>query len=684
MTKIKIRNKVTDFLYVLVVLNFSINLVRAQEIIWANKIVKSTIDFEYEGNHSAHIIGMPVLYQGLMNGDIDMATEGYLMFYDERNKKNKIKVGFQKPVKAEQIIMGGVFNQGSIEEVNIFYKGKKEDVYKMVRGSMSKFHNFNVFFEPRMVDAIELVIDHRKINNWNILRGIGLLTTTRLMDLKPNIFAEDEFFNKELVQLGDPSDSCMVFYPRLTPDEKSIYYVKECFNVDDQDIWIAEQDKNGQYTTTYKAPYPLNNEGHNFVASIGANGKFLVLGNTYNTDGSHSGDGVSIAHKGPDGKWQTPVTITIPGWANSHEHSNYFVTSSEDVMLMAFEDTGSVGSADLYVSLQNKVTKQWSIPINLGKTLNTPFVEDYPFLSADGKTLFFASNGYLGFGGLDIYVTKRLDDTWKNWSKPQNLGPLINTKFDEFGLYMTASTKHAFYCTFNEFLTTSRPKIDIYKINVPPTLQLEQKVNLKAMAFGISDLFPVKATVDILNERGDLLSSMVTNPDSGYFEYSFVKGRNYIINIQAEGHYPLTEVISYNEKDTTKYDRKKFQILPLPDFHKPFKISGKIFDDQLVNKIQPEAGQRLDSLSLLLVTNPDIAIGIEAFLKINDEKPIKKVKNQNPQEQLFVNKMKTLKSYLQSKGVQSNRVHIRLHELNQEESKIYEEGLLITFLDADN
>ena len=70
---------------------------------------------------------------------------------------------------------------------------------------------------------------------------------------------------------------------------------------------------------------------------------------------------------------------------------------------------------------------RWSEPLNIGSNVNTAADESAPFLAADDKTLYFSSNGYPGYGGHDIYVTTRLDDTWLNWTDPQNMGPDINT-----------------------------------------------------------------------------------------------------------------------------------------------------------------------------------------------------------------------------------------------------------------
>ena len=90
------------------------------------------------------------------------------------------------------------------------------------------------------------------------------------------------------------------------------------------------------------------------------------------------------------------------------------------------------GEEDLYVTTRDSVG-HWSRPINLGTTINTKGFEISPFLSADKKRLFFASNGHPGFGDADIFFSERLYDSWEVWSAPRNLGENLNSKgFDAF------------------------------------------------------------------------------------------------------------------------------------------------------------------------------------------------------------------------------------------------------------
>ena len=98
----------------------------------------------------------------------------------------------------------------------------------------------------------------------------------------------------------------------------------------------------------------------------------------------------------------------------------------QKTLIHAIEMNDSKGDQDLYVSFR-KVDGSWSRPKNLGSTINTIKAENSPFLASDGVTLYFSTNGRPGYGKNDIFMSRRLDDSWVNWSEPENLGPSINT-----------------------------------------------------------------------------------------------------------------------------------------------------------------------------------------------------------------------------------------------------------------
>src|SRR5690606_137833 len=129
--------------------------------------------------------------------------------------------------------------------------------------------------------------------------------------------------------------------------------------------------------------------------------------------------------------WTRPQLITIPG-VGTRNFLGVYVSPDFDVMLFSMHGEDSHGEEDLYFSVKDE-SGQWTPPKNMGSTLNTTGFEISPFLSADKKRLYFASNGHGGEGDADIFYSERLYDSWETWSVPVNLGKAVNSsKFDAY------------------------------------------------------------------------------------------------------------------------------------------------------------------------------------------------------------------------------------------------------------
>jgi outer membrane protein OmpA-like peptidoglycan-associated protein len=223
--------------------------------------------------------------------------------------------------------------------------------------------------------------------------------------------------------------------PRISPDGKSLYFfrVNHPKNYSHtRDIWVSHYiDADTAWGEAEHLKFPLNNYGDNSVHSISPDGKTLLLHNVYLKNGLTK-NGVSISHYNESKeKWGKPEEIKIKGYHNDQVCSFYLCTDQK-TMILAIHGKETFGEQDLYVIFKDE-NEKWSKPLNMGPVLNTPKSEATAFMFTDGETLYYSSNGLPNtLGGYDIYKTTRLDSTWTNWSKPVNMGSPWNTKDDEF------------------------------------------------------------------------------------------------------------------------------------------------------------------------------------------------------------------------------------------------------------
>jgi len=203
------------------------------------------------------------------------------------------------------------------------------------------------------------------------------------------------------------------------------------------DIWLSIFDQRSKrWGTPTNQLQKWNDKRNNFIIGINPNEKIIYQNNSKNPE-----KGIKFV-KNLNNYWTKTENISLPGIPNSG-YQGMYVSPDYSVILIAMKPTDSFGKEDLYVITKNS-EGDWTRPINFGSTINTSESEISPFLSADTKTLFFASKGHGGYGDMDIFMSERLYNSWTVWSKPENLGDKINSSaFD--GYYREYGDSLAFF-----------------------------------------------------------------------------------------------------------------------------------------------------------------------------------------------------------------------------------------------
>lgn len=213
--------------------------------------------------------------------------------------------------------------------------------------------------------------------------------------------------------------------PLLSPDGKTLFFTRlmHSGNVGGKysgnDIWKSE--RNGVNWKQADNSLPFNDKGNNVIVGVGRDGKAIYLMQTTPT---RPVKGIYFS-KFLNNRWTDPELVPIEG-IDHEDFVGFHVSSDFDVIFISMKGRDSRGEEDLYVCIKTP-DGQWLPPRNLGSTINTSGFEISPFLSADKKRLYFASNGHKGFGDADIFYSDRLYDSWEAWSLPKNLGEEINT-----------------------------------------------------------------------------------------------------------------------------------------------------------------------------------------------------------------------------------------------------------------
>lgn len=277
------------------------------------------------------------------------------------------------------------------------------------------------------------------------LLSFGLLLTVILSNTvtaqKNTISEQDKLCKIRLPEIINAHRPTIL--PVLSPDGKRLYFDrKENINnignyKDPDDIWYSDR-KNGYWSEPQNAEIPINSRGSDVLFSITPDGKRALLYGAYPNSEGKLDTGFAIAQWNGL-RWSKPVPLKIKNFYNKNFSFYGNLSAHETVLLLSLERKDSRGDLDIYVSFLNEFTNEWSEPINLGDGINSKYLELSPYLSKDGKTLYFASDREGGFGGDDLYISRRLDESWTKWSKPENLGSGINTHRSENSISLTAT-----------------------------------------------------------------------------------------------------------------------------------------------------------------------------------------------------------------------------------------------------
>lgn len=231
--------------------------------------------------------------------------------------------------------------------------------------------------------------------------------------------------------------------------------------------------------------------------------------------------------------WTSPITM------GDHINSNYLettasITPDNKVIYFASNRPGGYGGLDIYKVEKNN--GKWGYAKNLGPEVNTPFDEDAPFIHPDMKTLFFASDGHNSMGGKDIFKTTLVKG---HWSLPQNMGFPINTTTDDNYFTLTADGSKGYISSDR---LGGEGGQDIYSFDMPEEAANIPLTLVKGRILDEETGKPVPTKIKIIDNSSSKKIDFVynPNPETGNYLIIFPPGKNYDMIIESEKYMPYT------------------------------------------------------------------------------------------------------------------------------------------------
>lgn len=575
----------------------------------------------------------------------------------KNSKKDEwLELGFQNPIAIRQVAIAENYNVGAISEIWAYdTTGNKHLLYKKqkVNSMTQKSRMFRVILEKKTaykVNSIKVILKMQDFKDWYQIDAIGISTYSKPIKAQINLAKGMAFTKIEKLSSSINSDYDEIL-PVISPDGKTLFFdrknhpqnaISKVSKIPNDDIWFSEFDGK-KWSSAQRFSEPLNNGNHNFVCSVSPDGQTVLLGNVYKKNGEIQG-GVSISQRISKDNWAFPKEVVIDNYYNKNTYSEFFLASNQKILLLAIEREGGRGSRDIYVCFL-KGNGTWTSPKNLGKNINTVEREITPFLAADGKTLYFASSGYSGYGSCDMFVSQRLDDTWQNWSEPLNLGSDLNSKDWDAAYTLDAAGEYAYFTSYK-----NGKNADIFRAKLPKEVRPEPVVLIYGKVYN-SETKKVIAS----NIKYELMSSAKevgkAQSDSITGEYQIVLplGENYGFWAGSEGFLSLNEHIDLSKNTQYQEIERNLYLTPIK-IGKSIRLNNVFFEQSKADLLK-ESYPELDRIYQFLNQNLSLGILLEGHTDIEG----------SPAQNMRLSFMRVhaIEKYLLSKNIPKNSIQIK-------------------------
>ena len=309
-----------------------------------------------------------------------------------------------------------------------------------------------------------------------------------------------------------------------------------------QEVWTSQR-VDGVWQAPISNFDGINDLGNNAVIGVSEDGNRVYVFNSMQSRRKLS-RGLAFIEKEENGSWGNLEKLDVEGLEVGEGYYSFYMNPEESVLMISMAPSDTTLDEDLFVSLKEE-DGTWAAPIHLGSQINTKNYEVSPFIAEDKKSLYFSSNGHGGFGASDIFVSYRLDDTWANWTEPQNLGSDINSI--GFDAYFTITNQKEVYFSSNRdqqfsdlYYTTITQQLAYNAENSDEETERAEEGSTPKMEKLVAGEFTLKGIpvesvqLEIVDEEGVVIDE-VTTDSQGQFSYSKLDPEKvYVVRIAEE------------------------------------------------------------------------------------------------------------------------------------------------------
>ncbi len=499
-----------------------------------------------------------------------------------------------------------------------------------------------------------------------IIRLLAALAASFLLPASPflrSAHAQSGFVKLPL-SINTPDQSELL--PVITADGKTLYFTRTRMGMDSTqvfDIWRSRIRNDSIFSKPEFVGGNLASSYGIAVTSVSPDNNTLYLVGKLERDAPPD-ERLFVCHKLLGG-WSIPEPIKIPNLHLRGIYTDYSFGPDQRTLIMALDRDSSLGDRDLYVSffqsprlsragagsIAHDAGGSWSTPLWLGPEINSRYTEMTPYLASDNKTLYFSSDRPGGIGIVDVYRSERLDDTWRHWSKPEDLGHTVNRPGRTTFYTEDAAGKYGYLCWR---LTEGDPSA-IYRVKVSQE-QGASPAMLVALIHGIvmdSHGKPLAAEVRYerltdtsANKAEDIAGDARSDPVTGAYQLTLPAGARYALHAEREGYFPTSENIDLSHLKSYEEIARNLKLNRIQS-GAAITLHNVFFETDKADLL-PASFEELDRVKQLLTDHPEFKLQIAGFTDSTGTKA-HNLKLSKDRAEAVVN-------YLNGHGIAANRL----------------------------
>ena len=451
------------------------------------------------------------------------------------------------------------------------------------------------------------------------------------------------------------------YFPSITADDSTFLFTRRVNDLSapggrQEEIFVSKKTPNNHWSNSSLVSNAINSKYNEGAPTFSPDGQYIIFVGCetgakgdyeYGDDRKGYGSCDLFYSQNNGTNWSKPVNL---GSKINSKHWETQPSFSSDGKTLYFirgmtydRQRRNPDNQDIYVT---SITEdgQWSKPEKLPPNINSPHREESVQIHPDGKTLYFSSNGHPGMGGMDLYMSRKLDDN--TWSDPINLGYPLNTYKNDISILISPKGDKGYFSSDRE---GGYGDLDLYSFNVDKKFKPLPITFIKGKIIDAESKLPLFAFFQLTDlKKGNIISQMQSKLENGEFLITVPKNIDFALHAEKEGYMFYSRNIY---RDNLSLSKDGFLIIELEKVKPGTFILENIFFEKSKSSLKKSSLVELNKVLKLMQINPDLKIQISGHTDSDGDDDFNL--------ELSINRAKSVVNWLIENNIDQNRLSFK-------------------------